>query len=326
MFADLWIITLFMIYGASAFLLLGALPAAMHILRYWEREASTERQLLLERKNYLVSVALQYALFFQIILLIFFLQLVNVHLPGLIRGAMCAAGTLSVNAYGYWALYVKIAAVFIYLAFLFINALDQSETGFPLTPNKYTLFFASILIFGFDITVTVLFIAGIKPDIIAACCSVNFTLSASGTIVGAAFLDYLKPALALFYTLGLALPFFIFRLRGRRLYLLLALVPFFVFADIIVLKYHFVKFIYGMPAHNCLFDIFWGEYHFAGYLIFGTLALFLGGLLMLLLLKAVQTKHLSQKPSLERKLKWLSAGSLIGHLSVLSVYWLHWVM
>ncbi len=326
MFADLWIISLFILYGACGFLLLWALPAGIKIIRNWDFTSSTEGQLLLERKNYFVSALLQYALFFQIILLLFFLQLANVHLPGLIKGAMCAAGTLGVNAYGYTALYVKIAAVFIYLSFLFINYLDQSETNAPLTPQKYYLLFVAVLVFGFDLYVTVLYFAGIKPDIIAACCSVNFDINSAGIISAQTATQYLKPAMAIFYGLGLLIPFLMIRLRGRIIYLLVFLSAIFVYADMIALKYHFVKFIYGMPSHNCLFDIFWSEYYFAGYLIFGTLAAYLAGVLFLTLLKMVQVKHLAKKPFLERKLKWIATVGLIGHLLILNLYWLYWII
>ena len=326
MFADLWVISLLILYGASGFLLLWALPAGIQIIHGWNFSSSSEKQLYLERKNYLVSALLQYALFFQIILLLFFLQLVNTHLPGLIKGAMCAAGTLSVNVYGYPALYIKIASVFIYLSFLFVNHLDQSETDFPLTPKKFYLLFVSVLIFVLDVYVTVSYFAGIKPDVIAACCSVNLSSNSAGVISVPLFSEYVQQALALFYVLGVTLVFLLLRLRTRLLYLILFITPVFVFADILALKYHFVKFIYGMPAHTCLFDIFWGEYYFAGYLIFGTLATYLAGVLLLILLKMMQAIHLAERPHLERKLKWLAVGGLVGHLLILSLYWLYWII
>ena len=147
-----------------------------------------------------------------------------------------------------------------------------------------------------------------------------------GITSGTTFTEYLRPALVVFYMLGLFIPFLIFWLRGRLRYLVLLLSPVFIYADIIVLKYHFVKFIYGMPSHNCLFDIFWSEYYFAGYLIFGTLAVHLISLLMLLLLQFVKNKLANDRPHLQRKLKWISAGSLIVHILILSLYWLNWVV
>ncbi len=326
MFADLWIISLFVIYFACGFLFLWALPAGIKILFGWDFSSSSEKQLQLEKKNYLISALLQYAFFFQIILLLFFLQLINVHLPGVIKGAMCAAGTLNVNGYGDLSLYIKIAAVFIYLSFLFINYLDQSEADFPLTPQKYYLLFVAVLIFMLDVYVTVSYFAGIKPDIIAACCSVNFSLNSVGASSIQAFSEYVKTALFVFYGLGALILLLIEKLKGYRFFILLVLSPLFVFADVVALQYHFVKYIYGMPAHNCLFDIFWSEYYFAGYLIFGTLAVYLISLLMLLLLQFVKNKLADGRLNLQRKLKWMAAGGLIGHLLILSLYWLRWII
>jgi len=326
MFADLWIISVLIIYAASGFLLLRALPVGIGILKGWNLSSSTPEQLQLERKNYLVSVLVQYALFFQIILLIFFLQLVNVHLPQLIKGAMCATGTLSMNAYGYPALYIKIAAVFLYIAFLFINYLDQSETGFPLTPQKYWLLFVVVAVFIYDFYLTIFYFAQIEPDVIATCCSINIDFNFSSAADNQTTMFPVPVLINIFYGLGLLILPVVFLAKGRLVLVTPVLSLLFIYFDLPVLKYHFVKFIYALPSHNCLFDIFWAEYYYVGYWIFGTLALHLVTLLMLAIVQVVQTRTDLIRVSLYTKLKWLSAGGLLAHILILSAYWINWII
>jgi hypothetical protein len=76
------------------------------IIDGWDLQSGSERQLTLEKKTYLISTLMAYAFGFQV-LSFFLLVYVADDLHRLFVGAMCAAGTLNVNEYGYPAVVLK---------------------------------------------------------------------------------------------------------------------------------------------------------------------------------------------------------------------------
>jgi len=78
----------------------------VQILRRWDLRSGSELQLLLERKTYLVSTLLAYAFAFQLGSLFLFIYTAD-HLHTLFVGAMCAAGSLYVNPFGYPTLFLR---------------------------------------------------------------------------------------------------------------------------------------------------------------------------------------------------------------------------
>jgi len=77
------------------------------IQRHWNLHSGSERQLDLEKKTYLISTIMSYAFAFQLFSLFLFIFTAD-KLNTLFTGAMCAAGTLNVNGYGYPTLVLKI--------------------------------------------------------------------------------------------------------------------------------------------------------------------------------------------------------------------------
>ena len=77
------------------------------ILRRWDLRSGSEEQLALERRTYLLSTLVSQVLVFQVGSLFLFIYTAD-GLHGLFVGAMCAAGTLNVNAWGYPAFLAKI--------------------------------------------------------------------------------------------------------------------------------------------------------------------------------------------------------------------------
>ena len=70
-----------------------------------------KRQLILERKTYLISTLLTYLLGFELLSLFLYVFTAD-QLHTFFVGAMCAAGTLYVNGYGYPALILKVVIFF----------------------------------------------------------------------------------------------------------------------------------------------------------------------------------------------------------------------
>ena len=123
---------------------------AFRIIRLWSADTTTELQLYLERRSYLIAFMVQFVLIFQILSLFLFLYTVNNHLPGIIKGAMCATGSFGMlMIMDIVHLYLKSAGIIIYAAFLILNYLDNSEPAYPLTPIKYWLVFPAFLLVDF---------------------------------------------------------------------------------------------------------------------------------------------------------------------------------
>ena len=336
MLADYWVITQLLTQVFSFMFLLGAALFSTRVIRLWSADATTELQLYLERRSYLIAFMVQFVLIFQVIALFLFLHTVNNHLPGIIKGAMCATGTLGVNDYGYNVLYLKSVGIIIYAAFLILNYLDNSEPAYPLTPIKYWLVFPAFLLLSFDFYYLFEYFRNIEPDIIATCCSVSFIASKSNTVFLLEHISSNSGLLWLFYALFLILwliqalvlvkpDLFInpkVKLGISIFQLIISLA--YVFLAMLTLKYFFVKYIYGLPSHNCLFDIFWANYYYVGYGIFGSYYGLIISSLFVFLYQAFK-KHLRYKHTATLKkaqlyyLFFLSLSFLIP-----IVYWVSW--
>ena len=82
------------------------------ILAHWDIKSGSDGQLVLERKTYLISTLLAYLFGLSLFSLFLFIYTAD-HVHNLFVGAMCAAGSLNVNPYGYPALVVKIINFFL---------------------------------------------------------------------------------------------------------------------------------------------------------------------------------------------------------------------
>lgn len=305
-------------------LLAVAAVSSWPILRKWDIASTSELQLTLERKTYLASTIIQYVLFFQIITLLVFLSTVNDYLPGVIKGAMCATGTLSVNDFGYPLLLIKLLAIFFYGAYLFLNFLDNRETGYPLTPLKYYLVFPALVISGVDLFLTISYFSQIEPDIIATCCSISFSDSGSG---GAFILpgeEWKLPGLVIFYHAAILLMILATWFRKNH-WTFGAVGIIYLVSAVYVLKIHFAKYIYGLPSHQCLFDMFWSAYNFAGYWLFGALiATGMSVVFLILISKFRQRLQLNADVIEKRLLITMNISILLFALSC-TFYWLNWI-
>ena len=110
----------------------------IRILLHWDISSGSELQLSLERRTYLISTILGYSLFFQI--LSFFLLIYTTDsIHNLFTGAMCAAGSLGANGYGYPLLLLKLTNTLFAGVWLTINHLDSRGYDYPLIRRKYLL-------------------------------------------------------------------------------------------------------------------------------------------------------------------------------------------
>ncbi|MDD5245336.1 MAG: hypothetical protein PHU49_15115, partial [Syntrophorhabdaceae bacterium] len=119
-----------------SFMALYAAYYGVSILKHWDLKDGRELQLNLERKTYLVSTIMSYAFCFQLLSLFLFIFTAD-KLSNLFVGAMCAAGTLNVNSYGYPTMLLKIVNFLFGGVWLILNYTDNKAVDYPLIKKKY---------------------------------------------------------------------------------------------------------------------------------------------------------------------------------------------
>jgi len=164
-----WILGL--IIGHSTLLAIFTLGVinAWQLFRAWDFNSTEEKQFFLEKKTYLVSTVMNFALFMQILMLFLF-EIAADDLADVLPGAMCAVGTLSSGSYGFPLLNLKIVSFFVYFIWLMINYLDNQIETYPLVRRKYL---GLMLIYPLAVMETILlfmFAFDLDPSVITSCC------------------------------------------------------------------------------------------------------------------------------------------------------------
>jgi hypothetical protein len=256
-------------------ILLYASGYGIKILRRWDISSGSELQLSLERRTYLISTIMAYALGFQLLSLFLFVFTAD-HLSSLFSGAMCAAGTLNVNRWGYPTLLLKIVNFVAAGVWLVINSTDNSAFDYPLIKNKYALLLPITALIITEAVFQASYFIWLKPNVITSCCGTLFS-TASNEASSIIALPW-KQMAAIFYsgmaaTLGSGL-FFYFTRKGVYFFSL-ASVVLFVSSSLALISY-ISPYLYELPTHHCPFCILHGEYYFIGYPIY--LLLLAGGI------------------------------------------------
>lgn len=257
-------------------ILLHASWYGIKILRNWDIESGSESQLGLERRTYLISTIMAYALGFQLLSLFLFVYTAD-HLSSLFSGAMCAAGALNANRWGYPTLILKTASALAAGVWLIVNSADNSGSDYPLIRKKYALLLPIAALVATEAVLQALYFLRLKPEVITSCCGALFS-SASGEspgIIGFAW----KQVAAVFYaamalTFGFGLLFYFGRKGAAYPFSLSSAVLF--AASALALISYISPYLYELPTHHCPFCILHGEYHFVGYPLY--LLLLAGGI------------------------------------------------
>ena len=186
----------------TGFILLSALLFSVRILARWDITSGSEYQLILERRTYLISTILNYAFAFQIFSLFLYIYTAD-NMHELFTGAMCAAGSLHVNSYGYPVLLLKIVNLMFAGTWLILNYADVRGYDYPLIRIKYALLLFMVPCVLLETVLQFLYFGNLHPDIITSCCGSLFSQEQSGIaadIVGLPF----KPAMFAFYGVNCA--------------------------------------------------------------------------------------------------------------------------
>ena len=246
------------------------------IIRWWDISSGSELQLALERKTYLVSTIVAYLLVFELLSLFLFIYTAD-YMHGLFVGAMCAAGSLNVNAYGYPTLTLKTINSILSGIWLILNYTDNQGFDYPLIKTKYKFLLYIVGSLALETILLTNYFLGMSPDVITSCCGTLFsedTLSIAGEI--ASLSPYITKTLfycSLWFTLITGIHFYLTE-KDARLFSYLSVWLLF-FSLISIVSFISIYF-YELPTHHCPFCLLQKEYDYIGYTIY--LCLFIAGI------------------------------------------------
>jgi hypothetical protein len=243
----------------------------LQILLRWDPASGSEMQLELERRTYLVSTIMSYILSFELMSLFLFIYTAN-DLHPLFTGAMCAAGTLAVNSFGYPALLFKIVNFLLAGVWLVVNHADNRGYDYPLIRVKYTLLSLIVPLLLLESGLLAAYYAGLKPDVITSCCGSLFSHESGSFSGDLASLPLMPMQIAFFSGMAItAVSGLFFYIRGRAGYLFSAAAA----VTFLVATASLVSFIclyfYELPTHHCPFCLLQKEYGYIGYYLYATL-------------------------------------------------------
>lgn len=236
------------------------------IIRKWDIKSGSELQLGLERKTYLISTMLSYAFVFQLISFFLFIFTAD-QLHSLFAGAMCAAGTLNVNQFGYPAITLKLVNFILAGMWLIMNYTDNKAFDYPLIKMKYSVLLILTPLVLAETIIQGAYFLGLRAEVITSCCGSLFSGNSDSVASEIASLPRI-PLMTAFYAVMLAtlLSGTLFYLKGRygAVFSVLSVAFFFISAASVI---SFISpYIYELPTHHCPFCVLQKEYYYSGYL------------------------------------------------------------
>lgn len=243
----------------------------VRILGSWDIGSGSEAQLSLERSTYLVSTIMSYMMvleFFSLLLFVFMADRIH----GLFVGAMCAAGTLNANEFGYPALMVKTLNSILCGVWIVLNRLDNRGPDYPLIRQKYKFLMAITAGFLLELYLTVGFVAGLDAGIITSCCGTLFSSYSEGVAADLASLSPRAGMLLFFISTLAAIRLgvrFLLKDKGAIAFSLCS-AAFFVTALMALISF-ISPYYYELPTHHCPFCILQAEYDRVGYVLYSSL-------------------------------------------------------
>ncbi len=259
--------------GIVLLLVLYASALGIKIIRRWDIKSSSEEQLSLERKTYLVSTLVQYALAFEILSVFLFIYTAE-DIHTLLAGAMCATGSLNANAFGFPTLYIKIISFFISASWIAINHIDNKSEDYPLIRMKYKLLTAVLAVMIIEFIFQLEYFLRINPNVITSCCGVMFSEKGEGLASSLAAFPVL-PAKILLYSLfavTIANGISVYSTQRKPFTYMFSIFACMFFISSVTAIISFISlYFYQIPTHHCPFDVLQKEYYYVGYPIYAFL-------------------------------------------------------
>ncbi|MBZ0170304.1 membrane protein [Candidatus Methylomirabilis lanthanidiphila] len=281
----------------------------VQILLKWDLQSGEELQLRLERRTYLISTLLSFIFALELMSLFLFAFTADTLCP-LFVGAMCAAGTLNVNAFGYPTLLMKMVTFLLAGLWLVLNYADNQAYDYPLIKKKYALLAVIAPLSVLETFLEGTYFLNLRADVITSCCGSLFS-DEQVTGIGSELAALpIRPMMWTFFLgMGGMLLFGLwFYITGKGGYLY-SLFTFTMFGVSLVSIISFISlYIYELPTHHCPFCIVMKEYGYIGYALY--LPLFLGavtggGIATLIPFRRIESLH-AVLPALIRKLTIIS--------------------
>jgi hypothetical protein len=271
------IIGLFLSSILTGFMVLYCAFHGARIIRHWDIRSGSELQLALERRTYLISTFLSYIFGFQLLSLFLFVFTAD-QLHSLFVGAMCAAGSLYANAYGYPVLLLKILNFFLAGLWLILNHADNQATDYPLIRKKYFFLLALVPFILTEALLQAAYFIHLNPSIITSCCGTLFSTEGSGISADIGTLPAPFMKIIFFGSMTATLAsgtYFVLKESGAWLFAGLSAMNC-VISPLSILSF-ISLYVYELPTHHCPFCILQKEYGYIGYPLY--LTLFAGSIL-----------------------------------------------
>lgn len=270
-----WILGLLTGQAALLFIFTSAFFNAWKIFRHWNYNSSSPKQYQLEKRTYLVSTVVNFAIGIQMILLLL-LVLTADEISKVLPGAMCATGSFAANEFGFPLLFLKIFSFFACFIWLNLNYLDNQLETYPIIRKKYLLLVLIYPLVVIEGVLLFLYAYNLNPEIITSCCGTVYSEGSSdmgGLIAGASPWLVLP---ALFILVG----WIVVEHQLRKwnplpkkitgIVNIVTWVLFFLVSISAIISF-FSIYIYEMPTHKCPFCFIKGEYYYIGIPLYFTL-------------------------------------------------------
>lgn len=244
------------LYAVLTFFLCISLFVSSRVIFHWDFSNTSEKQYLLEKQTYLVSVLMKYAFAINIPAFLIFIYS-NDKLSAYLTGAMCAAGVLNATVYGKYLIIFKIINLYLSAVWLTVNHFDTRLETIPYTTVKFRMIPVLFATFCMEGTLFIMHFASIDPAVPVSCCNVIFAEDTS--VLRMFFSEHAVSLFAAAFILTSAA----FLLKRPVLYGAANIL--YAAAGIAVLIYGVSPYIYELPTHKCPFCILQSGYGYAGY-------------------------------------------------------------
>jgi len=240
----------------------------LQIITGWDIRSGSQKQLDLERKTYLISTVLNYVMVCQLFSLFLFVATAD-RIHDLFPGAMCAAGTLYVNPYGYATLVLKIMSFILGGIWLIVNHVDHQGYDYPLIKFKYKFLVGVTFLILFETVLQLRYLAALDPEVITSCCGALFGDNAQNIAADVAHLPSFG-TMIVFYggmllMLGVGTRFY---MTGKHAAIFSGLSSGLFLVCIAAIISFISVYFYELPTHHCPFCLLQVEYHHVGYILY----------------------------------------------------------
>ncbi len=275
MITDPAIIGLMFTAITGACFLIYASGIGVRIIIGWDMKNGDERQLLLERKTCLISVILYYVMLCEFLSLFLFVFIAE-DIHSLFIGAMCAAGTLNVNGFGWPGLLIKLINLVLCGIWLITNYVDNRGYDYPLIRFKYKFLLIITLLVVCETALLFSYFTRLSPEIITSCCGTLFNEDARSVAGQIVSLPMIETSTIFYLLVALTAGTGIYFCRTEKLAGVFSGLSIMVLPVGLASILSFISvYFYQQPTHHCPFCLLKKEYHHVGYILY--LALFTGG-------------------------------------------------